>query len=77
MPGINFGTYGGVSTRSQASTSPMPQSATAAAFGPGYTSTNPDALSAALMPNDAFGISFWVGIVSVVGLVVIRHSLPR
>lgn len=51
-------------------------SATSAAFGPGY-SVAPQSTGAALTPNDPFGISFWVGIVAIAGLIYIRHTLPR
>jgi hypothetical protein len=48
---------------------------TAAAFGPGYT-TSPPSTSSALTPNDPFGIAFWTGIGGVAGLVYLRHTLP-
>lgn len=76
MPGLNFRTYGGVSARPQATTAPAVSSVTSAAFGPGYTSSAPST-GQALFPNDAFGISFWIGVAAVVGLVFIRHTLPH
>ncbi len=77
MPGMNLGTFGGVSRRPQATTAPQPAtSVTSAAFGPGYSVQAPGT-SAALAPNDAFGISFWVGILAIAGLVYLRHTLPR
>lgn len=77
MPGMNLGTFGGVSGRAQPTTAPQPMtSATAAAFGPGY-SVAPQSTGEALTPNDPFGISFWVGIVAIAGLIYIRHTLPR
>ena len=77
MPGLNLGTFGGVSQRSQARTSPQPAtSVTAAAFGPGYIARQPSTGSA-LMPNDAFGVCFWVGIASIAALVYLRSTLPR
>ena len=51
-------------------------SVTAAAFGPGYTTSAPT-MGSALTPNDAFGISFWLGVGAIALLVFIRHSLPR
>jgi hypothetical protein len=29
------------------------------------------------MPNDPFGVAFWVGILSIAGLIYLRHTLPR
>lgn len=78
MPGLNFRTYGGVSVRPQAATAPQASTVTAAAFGPGYGSDGGDqGLGPALVPNDAFGVSFWIGVAAIAGLIFIRHSLPR
>ena len=77
MPGLQLGTFGGVSQRTQAVTAPQQAtSVTSAAFGPGYTMA-PPSNAGALIPNDAFGIGFWVGILSIAGLVYLRHTLPR
>lgn len=76
MPGLNLRTYGGVSARPQATTAPASASVTAAAFGPGFTSSAPSTAQA-LAPNDAFGISFWIGVAAVAALVFIRHTLPK
>lgn len=80
MPGIQLRSFGGVSTRMQPATSApdasQASSVTAAAFGPGYTTSAPSTGSA-LMPNDAFGITFWVGVGALALLVFIRQSLPR
>ena len=80
MHGIQLRTFGGVSNRMQATTaapsSDQATSVTAAAFGPGYTTSAPS-MGAALTPNDAFGISFWLGVGAIALLVFIRHSLPR
>ena len=77
MPGLNLGTFGGTSGRVQATTAPQPAtSVTSAAFGPGFTSA-PPSTSSALTPNDAFGISFWVGIAAIAALIYLRHTLPR
>jgi hypothetical protein len=77
MPGLNLGTFGGVAARPQATTAPnQATSVTAAAFGPGYTVSGPST-SSALAPNDAFGISFWLGIGAIAALAYIRHTLPR
>lgn len=76
MPGLNLGTYGGVSARPQATTAPnQSTSVTAAAFGPGYA-TSPPSMGAALTPNDPGGITFWVGVGGIGGLVYLRHTLP-
>lgn len=81
MPGINLRTFGGVSARTQASTSApnfdQASTVTAAAFGPGYATAAPDSMSDALTPNDPFGISFWMGVGAIALLIFIRHSLPR
>lgn len=78
MPGLNLRTYGGVSARTQADTAPQSSSVTAAAFGPGYSNgSSSQGMGAALTPNDAFGISFWIGVAAIAGLVLIRHSLPN
>ncbi len=77
MPGLQLGTFGGVARRPQATTAPnQTTSVTAAAFGPGYSVAAPSTGSA-LAPNDAFGISFWLGVGAIVALVYIRHTLPR
>lgn len=80
MPGIALRTFGGVGARVQpttsAASSQQATSVTAAAFGPGYASSAPSA-GAALAPDDAFGISFWLGVGAIALLVFIRHSLPR
>jgi hypothetical protein len=77
MPGLSLGTFGGVSQRTQATTAPQPStSVTSAAFGPGYSTAGPSN-SKALIPNDAFGIGFWLGVLSIAGLWYIRHTLPR
>ena len=76
MPGLNLRAYGGVSARPQADTAPNASSVTAAAFGPGYSSSPPSTASA-LAPNDAFGVTFWLGVAAIAGLVLIRHSLPH
>ena len=76
MPGLNLGTFGGTSGRVQPTTAPnQATSVTAAAFGPGYTTSAPST-SSALMPNDPFGISFWTGIGGLAGLAYLRHTLP-
>lgn len=80
MPGIQLRSFGGVSARTQAVTSApdsgQASSVTAAAFGPGYTTSAPSTTQA-LLPNDAFGISFWLGVGAIALLVFIRQSLPR
>jgi hypothetical protein len=77
VPGMNLGTYGGVTRRPQATTAPVrATSVTSAAFGPGYTAAGPST-GASLKPDDAFGVAFWVGVASIAGLAYIRHTLPR
>lgn len=80
MPGLALRTFGGVSARATPSTSApnagQATSVTAAAFGPGYTTSAPST-GAALTPDDAFGVSFWLGVAAIGILVFIRHSLPR
>ena len=80
MPGINLRSFGGVSARTQATTSApdfgQSTSVTAAAFGPGYATGAPS-MSAALTPDDPFGVSFWLGVAAIGVLIFIRHSLPR
>ena len=51
--------------------------ATAMAFGPGYTQAGSPSAKRALFPNDPFGIGFWAGVAAIGLLVVIRHSLPQ
>ncbi len=76
MPGLNLGTYGGVSARPQATTAPnQATSVTAAAFGPGYSVSGPST-GAALTPNDPGGIAFWTGVGGIGGLAYLRHTLP-
>jgi hypothetical protein len=77
VPGMNLGTFGGVAARAQATTAPGPAtSVTQAAFGPGFTASSPSTASA-LIPNDAFGVAFWVGVAAIAALVYLRHTLPR
>jgi hypothetical protein len=77
VPGLQLGTFGGVSQRTQPVTAPQPStSVTSAAFGPGYTAS-PPSTGKALIPNDAFGISFWLGVGAIAGLWYLRHTLPR
>lgn len=80
MPGLQLRTFGGVSARTQPVTAApdntQATSVTAAAFGPGYTTSAPDTGSA-LTPNDAFGTCFWMGLAAIGILIFIRQSLPR
>jgi hypothetical protein len=76
MPGLQLGTFGGVARRPQPTTAPnQATSVTAAAFGPGYTTSAPST-SSALTPNDPFGMTFWTGVAGVGGLAYLRHTLP-
>jgi hypothetical protein len=79
MAGLNLqmGGYSGASS-SAAPSWGAPQSydsISAAAFGPGATSS-PASSASALNPMGPFGLATWVGIAAVVGLVAIRYSLP-
>ncbi len=77
MPGLNLSGYGGVKAYgTQGNTTNNQGSVTAAAFGSGYSAPQQSAKSA-LTPNDAGGMVGFAGIVGLVLLVVIRHSLPR
>lgn len=81
MAGLNLGVMGGVRARANASGytggGGVPPTATAAAFGPGYTSAGTPSRAEALAPNDPFGIAFWGGIAALGLLLLIRHSLPN
>jgi hypothetical protein len=81
MPGLGLkvGGFGAATATPQANYSPGPGpsgSAMSAAFGPGY-SAPAQSTGQVLAPNDPFGVAFWAGIVGVVGLLLIRRSLPR
>jgi hypothetical protein len=79
MPGLSLkvGGFGGVGPNAAGNAAPGtgPASYSAAAFGPGYTAAGPSG-SASLVPNDGFGAAFWAGVVAIVALAVVRHSLP-
>jgi hypothetical protein len=48
----------------------------AAAFAPGVTQA-PQTRGQALSPSSPVGLTFWVGVGSLVALALIRHSLPK
>lgn len=80
MPGLQLGVFGGVKSTMGNGYSPTVSpdaTATAKAFGQGYSATGTPSTSQALFPNDPFGIAFWGGIASLALLLFIRHSLPR
>lgn len=74
---LHVGGFGGVSAGPQArsGSSPKPTTATEAAFGPG-ASTSAPSMADSLNPMQPFGLAFWVGVAAVVGLVIVRQSLP-
>lgn len=80
MPGLSLkvGGFGGVGTTASPSYGSQASydTVTQAAFGPGVTAPVAST-SDLLMPNDAFGVAFWSGVVAVAALIFIRHSLPR
>jgi hypothetical protein len=47
-----------------------------AAFSPGSTQS-PQTRGQALSPSGHVGLTFWVGVGSLVALALIRHSLPK
>lgn len=73
MPGLNLGLNAGAQV---GYAQPKPATAGEAAFGPGFTSSAMPSSSAALAPNDPFGLALWVGVGAVALLVFIRYSLP-
>lgn len=77
MAGLNLrvGGFGGVGTTPNAPNYTPPASVTSAAFGPGASVQAPSTATV-LAPTNGFGLAFWVGVASIVGLVIIRQSLP-
>lgn len=75
MPGLELGVMGGV--RAKPTNMSSATTATEAAFGPGYTRAGMPSTADALTPNDPFGITFWVGVVALALLIVVRQSLPE
>lgn len=75
---LNVGGFGGVGTTGspQMGTQQSYDSVTSQAFGPGATTASSGGIASNLSPTDPTGLAFWVGVLSVIGLVVIRHSLP-
>jgi hypothetical protein len=74
---LKVGGFGGVGTTSNQNygTQESYNSVTQAAFGPGAT-VSPPSTASVLSPTDGFGLAFTTGVVAVVLLVLIRHSLP-
>jgi hypothetical protein len=74
---LKVGGFGGVgSTATPAyGTQDSYNTVTSAAFGPGSTVQVPST-GDIIAPNDGFGLAFTTGVIAVVLLVVIRHSLP-
>jgi len=79
MAGLSMkvGGFGGVGTTGNQNygTQDSYNTVTSAAFGPGSTVQTPTAAQT-LAPTDGFGLAFTTGVVAVVLLVLIRHSLP-
>jgi putative exporter of polyketide antibiotics len=75
MPGLSLGSAAGVRASVQ-SPAQDAGSVTAAAFGPGYTTTPRNGLGA-LTPTQPAGLALAISVAALVALVVIRHSLPR
>ena len=75
---LNVGGFGGVGTTAspQMGSQSSYDSVTSQAFGPGATTGPSGGIASNLNPTDPTGLAFWVGVASVVALVVIRHSLP-
>jgi hypothetical protein len=81
MPGLFFqtGLHGGAGAGGSVSTVPPPSGASAvaeAAYGPGGT-TRPSGGLSKLSPLKSQGLAFWMAVGGLVGLVIIRQSLPR
>jgi hypothetical protein len=80
MAGLNLkvGGFGGVGTTGAPSrgTQQSYDSVTSQAFGPGATTAPSGGIVNNLGPTQPAGLAFWTGVVAVVLLVVIRHSLP-
>lgn len=81
MAGLNLG----LGARAQVATGPaatgggaypLPSTAAAAGFGPGFTQPGMPGGRAALLPNDPFGIALWTGVAALAVLLFIRYSLP-
>lgn len=74
---LKVGGFGGVGTTDNQNygTQDSYNTVTSAAFGPGSTVQTPG-LGSIVAPNDGFGLAVTTGIVAVVLLVLIRHSLP-
>lgn len=80
MSGLNLGVMGGARGTIQTTGSLGSARATSAgeaAYGPGYSAAGTPSRSAALAPNDPFGVAFWTGVGCLGLLLLIRHSLPN
>lgn len=79
MPGLNLNTRARLGFRASAAndigTANM-GTVDAAAFMPGATQ-QPQTRGQALSPATSPGLSFWVGVAALIGLAVIRHTLPN
>lgn len=74
MPGLNL--MGGIGAFAGPGTQPPASSVTEAAFGSGYTDTQPSGRASALAPTHPMGIAFWGGVAAVAGYAFLYHSLP-
>lgn len=74
---LKVGGFGGVGTTGNQNygTQGSYDTVTSAAFGPGSTVQTPG-MADVLAPNDGFGLAVTTGVIAVVLLVLIRHSLP-
>ena len=77
--GGGVGSATGQTVQPTFSSSSSPASVSEAAFGPGYGQGDNGAgsLLSALNPLQAFGLTFWSGVIAVGLLLLVRHSLPN
>jgi len=79
MPGLNLNTRARLGFR--ASTPEVMGTVNtgtvdSAAFMPGATQ-QPQSRAQALSPTDSPGLAFWIGVGALIGLAIIRHTLPN
>ncbi len=77
MPGLSLRTGLGGGAAVGVTGNGPPSSVAQQAYGPTATASSGTSRASALSPTRPFGLSLWVSVAAVVGLVVIRHSLPR
>jgi hypothetical protein len=80
MAGLNLGIMGSSSVSGSgsgfSSSAPSGGTATEQGFGPGYTQSGTSSTMSALAPDNPAGIGCWAAGLSIIILLVIRHSLP-